>query len=842
MSALAWLLTGATLESSRDVSIGDGVRQEFVNSQWVEVGRIENQDQPDPHPWLRAVQREGLELVIIGSTLEAVHVCNEAFHAGFKPVLIIMEDQVTDPNVDKLLERLSPCCWSRYPFRTGPVLISSKSEACMVRLDDDGSPVDTYVRTNIAGMSSNAEAWQFFKGPVLVVDPIDSVADAEDDAAYNSAESSCGSPTGGFKRGALEKRIEQESWKRRATTPSEAGSQKGDDKVPMLPSSEGDLPRTPTKKEASPAKGQDSASIREDQDDDGPVSREGTKGLFTAGGSTASERELRNARKLFLKTVHEQRATIVKPSYWHERYDPECFGLQLATYRKLLSNSLYSAGLLACFTLEGLARIKHTDWFGPVRAISSAVLFFPIWLAVATACSGTLGYMTRSRPNRMNIRVTLLTTLVHCGLLLARIEKYHLSFLAAWATSAAVLFVLVVMMGTLWERMAIPWVNLKWCILATVVPLTSLAAVVCIVMLFLWLCTVNDALAVLLFQPLFFIPELILVRIMASAYQALVWQSRVESGPNTVLGDQKVSLSCVTMIILGALETGKFTAIFVGSIRSNGSNYIFLAQLALLLGVLQNVLHRSLWAHCFLGRLFPSLLSWLCPDSMSAFCQDCKFVLWWTPILFVPGVVCGRGLIGQNWNIPPLETPDSSVWCWNQTTALLFGLFVVIKLCEDSFVKYLRIKNPAPVWATFGGTMQSRLDGGPTCDPCHLCHFLSHVCALDMTKKGLADRAQLSHAVARKTAAVTVSNAASDTDCVARILAGPNFKHTREIRHYQMLVVTSAQWAIFYTAITLCIGLGNFHTRCPPIDVEDAASVLRRLVLITTDAATECDS
>jgi len=140
----------------------------FENEDWLRTGRLPN----DQLPWLRSVQLAGSELPIIGASLEAVRVCVNSWHAGFKPVLIILEDQLGEKSAEvyAAIWKLEKDCFSRGMLQRGPVLISSNSDSCMVRLDDHGHIRGVLARTNAGGLHTVSECWQFFKGHALIID------------------------------------------------------------------------------------------------------------------------------------------------------------------------------------------------------------------------------------------------------------------------------------------------------------------------------------------------------------------------------------------------------------------------------------------------------------------------------------------------------------------------------------------------------------------------------------------------------------------------------------------------------------------------------------------------
>jgi len=135
---------------------------------WLQTGPTSK----DQLAWLRAVQVSAAELPIVGASPEAVQVCIDSWHAGFKPVFIILEDLLDSRHeeVKNAIWKLEKDCSLGVFFRWGPVLISSKSDSCMIEMNDNGLVTSTFVRTNAAGLNTASECWQLFKGPAIVVD------------------------------------------------------------------------------------------------------------------------------------------------------------------------------------------------------------------------------------------------------------------------------------------------------------------------------------------------------------------------------------------------------------------------------------------------------------------------------------------------------------------------------------------------------------------------------------------------------------------------------------------------------------------------------------------------
>jgi len=101
-------------------------------------------------------------------------VCINSWHAGFKPVLIILEDHIkeekTKREVSAAIWNLERYCYSRGLLQRGPVLISSKSDSCIIQFDRHDHVVNVWARTNCSSIHTTSQHWQLFKGPALVID------------------------------------------------------------------------------------------------------------------------------------------------------------------------------------------------------------------------------------------------------------------------------------------------------------------------------------------------------------------------------------------------------------------------------------------------------------------------------------------------------------------------------------------------------------------------------------------------------------------------------------------------------------------------------------------------
>jgi len=141
-----------------------------VNERWIKDGIVND---ADPLPWLRGIQRSGYELIIIGYSVDACRVCIEAWAAGFRPVLIIMEDHLEDneEEVRAAMKQMVSMCSNSGVFRHGPVLLYSDKDKCTVQLDDEGRVTEVLVVVS-EGKHSMAEAFQLFRWPAIVIDPI----------------------------------------------------------------------------------------------------------------------------------------------------------------------------------------------------------------------------------------------------------------------------------------------------------------------------------------------------------------------------------------------------------------------------------------------------------------------------------------------------------------------------------------------------------------------------------------------------------------------------------------------------------------------------------------------
>mmetsp|Transcript_36441 Transcript_36441/g.104954 ORF Transcript_36441/g.104954 Transcript_36441/m.104954 type:complete len:826 (-) Transcript_36441:427-2904(-) len=804
-----------TFESERDAKLGFTCARNSVEEKWIRQGRL---SKVDPFPWLRTAQIHGLEVVIMGYTMDAVRVCNEALHSGFKVVLILLEDQVQDPEVLEWLGAMAVHCWSRYPFRNGPVLISADSSSCMVRLDEAGNATDAYVRTNIGGVLTNSETWQYFKGPVIVVDSLGGGEQPTVEEAETSATS----------RQSLNMLMEQEDEKRKLRASDELSELE----VPLELQCPADGPK-------------ERMQIRISECDRKPAGDAEVCAVQTTTPSASSEpkmeeetaekEDLNQMRKRFLAKFAAERAAIIDPHFWQDRYDPERFGFQMVCYRLIWVHSLL--GCAASFSLSIEGTVDGYKLVQVLRICVRLAFMTPAWLATAIFFSSSLGFVARTCPNLLNLKATLVALAVY--LLLAHVEVggHYITQFASFSVTLAVALVSSAVLARCTRGLGVSRFNLCWSVVVFAVIWTSVVLAILLPMLFLRLVRVNGYLGAVYLWPTATLLEHSLCHGLRRAYDRLVWRPRQRGAE--VFGDQRGTLSVATMIVLGSMEVGKCTALLAGTIQFNRVGFLASSSAAMAIGLVLNVSIRSGWLYSYPALHLPQCRAWLCPDSLTIFINDCRSFVWWAqPLLFL-GVMCGRGWVTTNWSVPTLETQVADVWCWSQMTLLIFGFLFVRNLLEDSLSMNISLKHPAPIWEAFGLLMQQRLDcAQDISDPYHLIHFLSLHQNRVLTKTG--QLASESGARSTRTTRQVVYSGSCQNDLAPRILATPLFKHTREAHQYQVFFLVFVQWLLYYIIITLAVGMANFHGKCQPSPIDDAGDILRRLLLI--EIVDQCNS
>mmetsp|Transcript_68548 Transcript_68548/g.200527 ORF Transcript_68548/g.200527 Transcript_68548/m.200527 type:complete len:802 (+) Transcript_68548:78-2483(+) len=784
--------------------LGCNVGQTPANENWITNGRVGD---CDLFPWLRAVQRQGLELVIIGATTDACKVCIDAWFAGFKPVLIIMEDRVHDPRVHTMVHVMSHWCWTRGDFRNGPVIIYSDSSSCMVRLDEVGHVADTYVRTNAGGVFTCSESWSFFRGTAIVVDPFMTTDEEEaklkkkerrvhfqfqPDEAPEALVSSTlchfdGDSSGVLSSGVLTSGIKG-SRKTIQSHMAVAGTGRGTVR-----------PTSMRRKSARPS-------------------------------TVAEKEEMRTLRNLFLDRIAEERPVVTDSQFWEHRYDPERFSFHLMSWTEMVAMGVFGAAYMILFLLE--SERVHFDNFPLWRILMECFFVICFVNASVSFFGGALGIISRrDRISKMALLVGLVHVAVYFPMAYFKFgDAYYLTTSSASLISLGATQLVIPVAARCW-KLTITRAGLCWYLSVAFgisVPWLVSGAVV---IMFLRLLPVNGYLAAVLMTLTFEVLEHIGVHTMSQLYNAFVWIPR-QTHPNAILGDQKEALSACIIFVRGCVEVGRLGCLICAAVRGSSLDVLSQGLVCLTLNFLLNVAVRSHWLLCAGSRVIRS--KWrtlLCPSAVSIFHQDCRYAVGWVRFFLLAGIMVGRYVVHERLDVYWIGQ-EPGVWCWNGVAFLMVLMCIFFELLESVIVVYLQTAHPAPVWEVLGDVMMERFNEDDTHDLCHPIHYMLRCSPGGF---GRQDAATCAGKDILRTKTRVHLGGQDGQDLEARIVSSPNLKCTKCLAFWNLLFVVGAWACIFHTIMPAGLGMGNYHGRCLPATTSNVAMVFQRVVLFSTE-------
>mmetsp|Transcript_90267 Transcript_90267/g.264045 ORF Transcript_90267/g.264045 Transcript_90267/m.264045 type:complete len:910 (+) Transcript_90267:31-2760(+) len=885
-------LTGEHIIARRERELSDWGTQHACSREWLKDGKS---GRSDLLPWLRGVQRMGYELTIIGSSVDALRVCIEAWWSGFRPVMILMEDQLPDNDDDgeevrEMMDAMVSYLGDRGLFRHGPIFIYSDSNRCKVHLDGEGRVTDTLVLTNLAGLNTYSESWQLFKGPAIVVDifampELMELKDEEQRAAEAKEASghSAVRKKGQGQAGGQKKHVQIDA------SPSFLGPEPTDEFNLDVPEEEAvtmstvrnkskdlaatrgmlckthvlQVPQAALPKDSEEASAQAPRDSKEASEQAvepteafGPTvtwsvvdskSNEEPRAAAAEGGISDAARRAKN----FIRRVRKERPTLISAEFWEERNDFDC-----APFSTVAPDTIMPL-LLLC-TLQSFMYVfqynfRKDENFGWWRALCKFPGEFNCMVAIVHVYMGALGQeMPRRRPCFVCLLIGFIYYLSVTACINIQVGGFWVSDFAASCFSISLILPIMPAYAHFkpGSSRLTKW-NLFWFCSTVVGTFGFFVIVAMIVLSYLMLMTVDSSLAGLYLTAAFGAAETGFVVMMLALYNHTVYYPR-RKDPNAILGDQKYILSYCILTTHAFTECGRLAALTSGSARASSLDHLKSIVVTVASNILLNVPGRTFWTACLIAKVFGEKRQfWVemcCPTFITAYHMDCKFAMGWPRFCVFLGSALARGVIFGDFETTWFPT-EPDVWCWNGVVLVTVMVMFMAELIEDWFVFIVNGKMPAPVWRYYSEAMVKQFHLPKHSEIFHTSHFLvPHEAlpepGLGEDKLGVVDKLIEYRSAPRAKSVRRTSKHASMhgsvlSDLAERLTASPNFRHCKKMTVYQMSGITGGCVGLLSFGFQVGHGFGNYVGSCWPMKLEGTMLVFLRSLLVFQDKCEE---